>query len=107
MLCSPCGIIENRKLMVYGERILNHEGFAATALLLYIGISEYEALIQLVLLPVHLTPNYAKQSLAVYQYLDTILLNCLVECARFVDVLQMVCKAATASVLDSDLDQLW
>ena len=71
-----------------------------------VGVAEDESLAQLVLVPVHLTTNDAKQRLAVDQDLHTVLLHNLVELARLLDVLKVVGKARATTVLDSNSDVL-
>lgn len=67
---------------------------------------ENEALVQLILDPVHLASDDAEQGLAVDQYLDAILVDLLVERPRLVHVLQVVRQPAAPPVAHPDLDQL-
>ena len=71
-----------------------------------VGVAEDESLAQLILVPVHLATDDAKQRLAVDQDLHTVLLHNLVELARLLDVLEVVGKARATTVLDSNSDVL-
>ncbi len=76
------------------------------ARLTYVRVPEEEALVKLVLDPVHLAADDAEEGLAVDQDADAVLLDLLVERARAVDVLEVVGQPATPAVAHADLDQL-
>ena len=61
---------------------------------------------ELVLCPVHLRANNGEQGLGVYEDLDAVLLDNLVEFAGLVDVLEVVGEPRAAPVLHADADQL-
>ena len=71
-----------------------------------IGVPEVEALVELVLDPVHLGADDAEECLAIDKDLDAVLLDLLVEGAGAVDVLEVVGQAAAPAVPHTDLDQL-
>src|SRR5699024_7872651 len=72
----------------------------------YVGVPEDEALVELVLGPVHLAANDAEEGLAVDEHLDAILLDCLVKGARLVHVFEVVRQPAAAAVSHPNLDEL-
>ena len=71
-----------------------------------VGVPEMEALVELVLDPVHLGADDAEEGLTVNEDLDAVLLDLLVEGARAIDVLEVVGQAAAPAVPHPDLDQL-
>ena len=71
----------------------------------YVWISEHKSLVQLILHPVHLTANDAKQRLAVNQHLHAILFDFLVKHSWLLHEFEMVGQSATATVPYTNLDQ--
>lgn len=72
-----------------------------------IGVAENESPTQLVFMPVHFTANDTEESLAVDQNFHAVLLDNLVELARFLHVLEVVGKTRAATVLDANPNELW
>lgn len=72
-----------------------------------IGVAENESPTQLVLMPIHFTANDTEESLAIDQDFDTVLLDYLVELSRFLHVLEVVGKTRTATVLNTNPNELW
>lgn len=82
-----------------------HKALATSALLLDIRVVEDKLARNLVLLPIHLAPNYTKECLAVNEDLYAVLFDDLVELARFVDVFEMVGHPCATFVAHSDTNE--
>ena len=70
-----------------------------------IGVPEVEALVELVLDPVHLGADDAEECLAVDKDLDAVLLDDLVEAPRLGHVFEVVRHARAALVAHADPDE--
>lgn len=80
---------------------------AVRATLTDVWVLEDEALVQLILQPVHLAPDNVQQRLVVDQHLGAILLHLFVERARLVHILEVICQPRASLCLCAYPDELW
>lgn len=73
----------------------------------YVGILENKSLVQLVFRPVHLAANNAEQGLAIYEHLDSVLLDHLIKCPGLFDIFQVVRETAASTIPYSNFDEFW
>lgn len=86
---------------------LHHKRLAASTLALAVGVVEDKPARELIVDPVHLRANNAKQRLGVNQHLDAVLYHLLVKLSRLVHILEVICQTRAASVLNSNANKFW